>query len=242
MESSLRFELVVPCFNEMLSLHALIEKTVESAKSRNLNSQQFNLVLVDNGSADGTQQLLGNLKEGFFHDWFRIVRLDHNLGYGGGIVAGLKATTAPIIGFTHADLQCDPADAIEAFLECQNLGEKVLVKGQRVNRNLADWLVSRVYELAVGVLWGFWCYDLNAQPKVFHRTLLSRLKPYPQGIPFDAFVLYSAQKDGFLIQVRKVSLRGRMFGESHWAKGILNRLKTFKRVLQELKDFASTVR
>lgn len=90
-----------------------------------------------------------------------------NQGYGGGIYAGLKTTRAPWVGFTHADLQCDPSDAMRAFLDCKKISGPAIVQGKRKNRDLSDWIVSRVFEFCVGVIWGFWAFDLNAQPKVF---------------------------------------------------------------------------
>lgn len=240
MEEMLSFELVIPCFNEAAALSLLIERTVFSAKKKGLTPNQFNLVLVDNGSSDGSQELLKKMKNESYGNWFRIVTLRENLGYGGGILSGLKSTSAPIVGYTHADLQCDPTDAMEAFIECSYLNKKTLIKGRRTSRKFSDWLVSRVYELTVGILWGFWCYELNAQPKVFHKNLVEKLEPSPKGISFDAFVLCTAKKAGFFIKNRKVNIADRLFGESHWAKGIIKRFQTFLRVFQELKKFAPT--
>lgn len=60
---TLLFELVVPCFNEAESLELLIEKSAQSALEVGLTPQNFQLVLVDNGSRDHTQEILKELKK-----------------------------------------------------------------------------------------------------------------------------------------------------------------------------------
>jgi glycosyltransferase involved in cell wall biosynthesis len=238
MQDHISFELVIPCFNEAQTIPQLVEKTVSAAKEKGLTPQQFQLVLVDNGSGDETQERLKELKQTEWGSWFRALHLETNLGYGGGIWAGLQSTTASLLGFTHADLQCDPKDAIEALFQCVSDGEKSLVRGKRAGRQSTDWIVSRTYELAVGLTWGFWCYELNAQPKVFHRHLLANLDRFPSGIPFDAFILFSAKKNGYQLKELKVFLAKRTFGTSHWAQGITKRFRTFFRVFKELKEFS----
>lgn len=232
MVETLQFECVIPCFNEAESLSTLIKKFVQSAQQRSLTPRSFQLVLVDNGSQDRTQELLKELKESEWGGWFSVVRLEKNLGYGGGIYRGLQSTRAPWVGFTHADLQCEPQDAIKAFLLCRN--NPNLIKGRRKNRHWFDWMVSRSFELSVGIIWGFWRFDLNAQPKIFSRELIEKLENPPAGITFDAFVLWSAKKMGIPIREIEVTLASRSHGSSHWNRGVRKRLATFIHVLYEL--------
>jgi glycosyltransferase involved in cell wall biosynthesis len=231
---TLLFELVVPCFNEVESLELLIQKSAQSAREVGLSSQNFQLVLVDNGSRDQTQEILKGLKKTEWGQWFRVVTLDLNQGYGGGIYEGLKTTRAPWVGFTHADLQCDPKDAMRAFLDCKQSSLQMIVQGVRKNRDLCDWIISRIFEFSVGIIWGFWAFDLNAQPKVFSRDLLEKIKNPPSGIPFDAFILWTAKKGGFSKKRVEVALARRVYGRSHWNSGFRKRLTTFLKVLRDL--------
>jgi glycosyltransferase involved in cell wall biosynthesis len=231
---TLLFELVVPCFNEAESLELLIEKSAHSALEVGLTPQNFQLVLVDNGSRDQTQEILKRLKRTNWGQWFRVETLDLNQGYGGGIYEGLKTTRAPWVGFTHADLQCDPKDAMRAFLDCKQSSVQTIVQGIRKNRDLCDWIISRIFEFSVGIIWGFWAFDLNAQPKVFSRDLLEKIKNPPSGIPFDAFILWTAKKGGFSKKRIEVRLARRRYGRSHWNFGIRKRLNTFFKVVREL--------
>jgi len=228
------FELVVPCFNEAESIELLINKSIQSALDCGLTPQTFQLVLVDNGSRDKTAEVLNELSEKSCGRWFRVVKLEVNQGYGGGIFEGLKTTCAPWVGFTHADLQCDPKDALQAFLDFKNLAPRAMIQGRRKSRELRDWLISRVFEMSVGIIWGFWSYDINAQPKVFTRDLLEKLKNPPRGIPFDAFVLLISKKNGFSQKRFDVVLAKRPYGKSHWNFSFRKRFETFLKVVQDL--------
>lgn len=235
------FELVIPCFNEADSLRSLIETTVRAASNMGLTPRSFQLVLVDNGSQDGTSIVLKELQEKDWGYWFRVVQLKENQGYGGGIFEGLKATQAPWVGFTHADLQCDPKDALQAFLDGRGFHSLAIVRGTRRSRKKWDWLVSRIYELFVGLLWGFWDYDLNAQPKVFSRELIKKIQNPPKGIPFDAFILWVAKKNGFFTKKIEVTLKPRAHAYSHWNHGLKRKAATYFKVLKELWKVRVTV-
>jgi len=230
------FELVVPCFNEALSLEGLIQETVEAALKEGLQPEKFQLVLVNNGSSDGSLQVFQELKTGPLGKWFRVITLEKNQGYGGGILAGLKNTRAPWVGFFHADLQCHPRFAFQAFQVATKSSEKILVRGQRSKRTWSEKAVSRAYEFCVGGLWRLWRYEINAQPKVFSRSMIDELDGAPTGITFDAYVLLKAQQKGFMEEMIPVELTPRALGESHWATSFKKRLITFWKVYRELKN------
>ena len=232
------FQLVIPCFNEAKGLSELIQKTVKAAHCYQLDPTKFQLILVNNGSSDETESVLRAEKRGPYGDYFTVLTLEKNLGYGGGILEGLKHSSAPWIGFTHADLQCDPKDAITAFLKQQSAKSPTLVRGVRKKRKLSSWWISRCYELAVAFFWRVWFYDLNAQPKVFSRELLNTLEKAPRGIPFDAFVLFQAFKHQWKVLTVPVVLSSRIHGKSSWAGSPLKKIKTFYGVLKELKTAA----
>ena len=71
------------------------------------------VVLVDNGSRDDTPNVLAELLPR--HPGCRGLRVETNRGYGFGILTGLRAARGDVLGWTHADMQTDPADAIVGF-------------------------------------------------------------------------------------------------------------------------------
>lgn len=219
------FELVLPCFNESASLSLVISRTLRVARQNGYGPERFALVVVDNGSTDATPATLAALKVGEWGDGFRVLRLPKNQGYGGGLKAGLESTRAPVIGYSHADLQCDPADVFRALSLQKTRGG--LVKGKRHGRKLSERWVSRSFDLCARAILGVKVWEINAQPKIFPRELLKRLKYPPVGITFDLYVIFRAQQMGLPIRSIAVRFPPRVHGRSHWAHSLSSRWRTY---------------
>jgi glycosyltransferase involved in cell wall biosynthesis len=222
-----KFELVVPAYNESKNLAMLVKRAAEAAQKENLSADEFQFVIVNNGSKDNSKQVLAELAQGEFKTWFRVVNVEVNQGYGFGVWQGLKSTTSTIVGWSHADMQCDPADAIRAYKQVlQNLPQKTLVKGVRSGRDWKDRFVSRVFETFGRVILGLKIFEVNAQPKVFSRDLLAQIKNPPFTFAFDLYVLYQSQKNDYALQTIPVLFPPRIHGVSNWAGNFFSRYKT----------------
>src|SRR4051812_25089667 len=93
--------LVIPCYNEAANLPLLLPRCAALTRAGDAE-----VILVDNGSTDDTAEVLARSLPEF--PGCRTVRVPTNQGYGFGILRGLEAATAGIIGWTHADMQTDP--------------------------------------------------------------------------------------------------------------------------------------
>lgn len=221
-----RFELVVPAYNESKNLESVIGRAVHAATQAGLRPEKFTLIVVENGSQDDSKAVLEHIKKTSLGPWFRVVEVVKNQGYGNGLWQGLKTTQAEIIGWTHADQQCDPKDAIQAFQMLKDKKSKTLIKGVRFDRSKKDQFVSRVFEFMARLILGVKIHEVNAQPKVFRRDLLKALKNPPLTFAFDLYVLYHAIKAEYTINVIPVSFPPRIHGVSKWASTTLGRYKT----------------
>lgn len=225
--SGLQFEIVVPAYNESKSLRALIERYATAARAARLLPEEFQLVVVDNGSTDDSAAVLTELENSDLGPWFRKVVVAKNVGYGHGIFTGLSSTTAPVVGYSHADEQCAPEDTFRARETLLKSGPaRVIVKGVRSGRNPKDVFVSRVFELLARIILGLKADEVNAQPKVFRRDLLAALVAPPANFAFDLYVLYHAQKRGYAVDPIPVSFPGRRHGASKWAATFFSRYRT----------------
>ncbi len=219
------FELVLPCFNEAPHLPLVVERFLGTAAEKGYGPERFQLVLVNNGSTDNTPKVLEQLLQTPWSVGFRVLTLRENQGYGGGLKAGLECTQAPIVGFAHADLQCDPTDVFRALAHQRNNGG--LVKGSRRGRRLSEIFISRCFDLSARGLLGIGVWDINAQPKIFPRELIDRLKSPPTGISFDCYVLLCAQKAGMRVRSIALPCAPRRYGRSHWAHSLTARWQTY---------------
>ena len=221
------FELVVPAYNESKNLRQVIERAIQAAQQQSLTPQDFTLVVVENGSTDDSKAVLEQLSQTNLGNWFRVVQVFKNQGYGFGIWSGLQQTNAEFVGWTHADQQCDPLDAIKAMRIVQETsGKKLLVKGERCERHPRDKFVSRVFETIARIVLGLKVYEINAQPKVFSKGLLNLLKEPPLTFAFDLYVLYNAKKAGYEFEPLQVRFPPRIHGTSKWAATFFGRYKT----------------
>jgi glycosyltransferase involved in cell wall biosynthesis len=220
-----KFELVLPAYNEAESLPGLVGRAVDAAKEFGFTSLTFGLVLVNNGSTDDTKQVLGRLLAGETGAWVHVVDVYPNEGYGHGILAGLHATSAPVVAWSHADTQCDPRDAFRGYALVAERPTR-FVRGERSGRRRADVLVTRVFELLALVLLRKRMREINAQPKVFRRDLLAHLDDPPKNFAFDLYVLYQALRHGYEVTGLPVQFPPRVYGRSKWAANFLSRYRT----------------
>ena len=224
----LEFQLVLPCYNESKSLSFLVMRAKEAAIQNGFNEKSFGLVLVENGSRDNSKVVLEQLKKSELGNWFQVVHVHPNVGYGNGVFQGLKTTSARYVGWSHADQQCDPLDAFKAYSEVMNAkdSQKTVVKGHRHGRDPKDQFVSWVFQTLAKLFLGFPIKEINAQPKVFHRNLLQHLKNPPLNFSFDLYVLVTAARRGYAFKSIPVKFPPRIHGVSNWAGTFFGRYKT----------------
>jgi len=226
-----RFSLVIPCYNEAASLPELVLRARFTAEAGD-----GEVVLVDNGSTDATPEVLARLLEGQ-DDRVRSIRVDPNRGYGFGITSGLAAARGPVVGWTHADLQTDPADALRAVAALDDV-DRGFVKGRRYGRPLADRVFTAGMSVFETILLRRRLQDINAQPTMFHRALLNEWGTPPEDFALDLFAMHAADRAGFTIRRIPVVFAPRRFGSSSWNVDFAAKRKFIRRTV----DFSLALR
>lgn len=224
MSERIDLSIVLPCYNEAENLPPLIERYAQIWPS----DSAAELILVDNGSTDGSADVLARELGRPEFRFARSVRVPANRGYGHGIYTGLQAARGEFLAFSHADMQCDPKDVFAAFnlLKGESNPTSALVKGRRAPRAFGAELLTRGMSLYASAILMTSLSDINAQPKVFHRSHLARLGSPPDGFPFDLYVLYQAKRAGLAVRTVPVAFGKRGHGESKWAFSFLSRWRT----------------
>ena len=201
---------ISPVYNEEESVALLHQAVTRALEPLNL---QWELVLVDDGSADGSAKQL-ELLAARDPQHVRVVELRRNFGQTTAIVAGIDHSKGEIIVLIDADLQNDPAD-IPMMLEKLNEGYDV-VSGWRVNRqdtfitrtlpsHLANWLISRVT--------GVHLHDYGCTLKAYRREVITGFRLYGE---MHRFIPVFAQWVGAKIIEMPVQHHPRRFGKAKY--------------------------
>ena len=223
MDNGIRLSIVLPCYNEGLTLSNLIEGYRSVLK----DIQYVEMVLVDNGSTDDTGQQLLFEKEKSNPFKVKIVTVEKNQGYGFGILAGVYAATGEYIAWSHADLQCPPGDVVSLYEKViqSNNPKRIFGKGFRVNDRGGSIFFTRVQSFLSRIILGFKLEEINAQPKLFHRDFIQTFKRPPNGYELDIYVYYKALLSELEIVTIEVLFLERAAGESKWAYSIFSKIK-----------------
>jgi glycosyltransferase involved in cell wall biosynthesis len=222
-----RLSVILPCYNEAANLPLILERYAQVAPP----GLAWELILVDNGSSDGSAAILQDLLAKPGHAFARSVKVEANQGYGFGMASGLRAARGQLLAFSHADMQCDPQSVFEALQAYDDAGGgKLILKGQRQGRALAQELVTGGMSVLATLVLGRRLTDINAQPKLFPAALLRDLNRMPNGFEFDVYVLYRALRTGHRLLTVPVHFGARAHGQSKWASTLLSRWRTIARV------------
>ena len=212
-------EIVIPCFNESGNIPKLVGLLNQVGDQCDIN-----FILVDNGSLDDSRKVI----EQYLSKRIRGVFLAKNLGYGGGILAGLQECKCDYAGWMHADLQTDPT-CLAQFVE--NLNPNTLLKGKRIGRTIVELLFTFGMSAFESLTFRCLLWDINGQPTIASRKWLLDLKNPPNDFSFDLFVYVHARLSGFTTVRTTVSFGPRVSGVSSWNIGFRSRLRFVKRTI-----------
>jgi glycosyltransferase involved in cell wall biosynthesis len=233
MSTSPQLSVVLPCYNESRGIEAILHRFADVGRG-----QDFELILVDNGSQDNTQEVLARLLPRY--PFARSVKVEVNQGYGHGIFTGLSAARGQVLAWSHADLQTDPADVFRAWARYRDAErpERTLVKGRRYGRRLSEKIISLGMQMLSTLVFRTYMEEINAQPKVFARKLLVHLTRPPVDFNFDLYVLVMARRHGWRIESIPVQFPPRQYGHSNWAATWRSKLRTIARSVRYMFQLA----
>ncbi len=228
-----QLSVVLPCYNESRGIEAILKRFAEIGAGHD-----FELILVDNGSRDNTPEVLGSLLPKY--RFARSVRVEVNQGYGHGIFTGLQAARGEVLAWSHADLQTDPADVFQALDTYQKAAQprQILVKGVRYGRRLGERVISLGMGIVASTIFRMKLTEINAQPKLFHRSLLDKATNPPIDFNFDVYMLVKAKQFGYRIETISVKFPPRQYGHSNWARTWKSKLRTIWRSVKYMLRLA----
>lgn len=220
----MKFSLIIPCYNEAKNLPLLLKRCDQV-----FDKDKIEVILVDNGSTDNTDEYLNNN----IHNYpgCRWIRVENNKGYGHGIISGLAAAKGQILGWTHADMQTDPADITKGIEIFEKNDIDIFCKGKRFGRPFADVFFTFGMSIFESLLMKNFMWDINAQPTMFSKDFFNSWEEPPQDFSLDLYAYFMAKKNGMKIFRFPVFFGKRAYGISHWNINWKSKLNFIKRTL-----------
>ena len=223
--------LVIPCYNEEDNLEKLLTKI--SFILKKFSKERIEIVIVNNGSTDNSEKIIKQ-HELFHQNLISLLNIKKNKGYGDGINQGINFSKGDVVCWFHADLQFDPVEALNIYTEYKDkfLNQNILLKGNRMNRSLFDSFFTFGMTCLTFLLFGKKINDINAQPKIFKRSMLKFINNPPIDFSYDIYFLLVALNNNIKIQEFPVKWYDRNAGE---AKGGGSFKLKFKLTLRTIK-------
>ncbi len=176
--SSVEISAVMPAFNEEANLEQSVGRMAAALAAQ---ARAFEVIVVDDGSRDGTAAVLERLKP--IHPSLRVVRHPVNRGYGAALRSGFAAARYPWVFLEDADNQFDPADVAALLARAADAD----IVADPLPRRLNAW----AFFTLVTILFGRLARDVNCAFKLMRLDLLERMDLHSEGalINTEVFVL-----------------------------------------------------
>lgn len=215
-QTPIDLSVVIPIYNEAENLTPLCQEFVETLTKW---GRPFEILLIDDGSQDGSFEILKQLQAS--DPRLRVIQFRRNFGQTAAFAAGFAYARGRMIATADGDLQNDPRDlpAMVDRLEGRGVGdhgEYDIVCGWRkdrkdafINRRLPSVLANRLISWATGVKLN----DYGCSLKVFRAEVVKPLKLYGE---MHRFLPALASEMGVRIAEHVVNHRARRFGRTKY--------------------------
>lgn len=204
--------ILMPVYDEAKTIREII-KRVEAA---DLGAVRKELIIVDDGSKDGTRDVLGELKQ---NGGYKVYFHGHNMGKGAALRTALHYATGDIILIQDADLEYDPAEyaeLIQPILE----GRADVVYGSRLSGakvarafNFWHYVGNKMLTLMTNLLYNAILSDMETCYKVFRADVIKNIHIRSNRFDFEPEITAKVLKRKYKLYEMPISYYGRDFAE-----------------------------
>ena len=215
---------IIPTYNEKENIERMVRKVFSLPVA-------FELLIVDDGSPDGTAQIVKNLQNEFGKK-LHLLERKGKLGLGTAYIAGFKYAIEHKFDYIF-EMDCDfshnPDDLVNLFNACAkdgadlSIGSRYVKGGKVVNWPIDRILMSYFASLYVRIVLWINIHDTTAGFKCYKRNVLESINLDAIkfiGYAFQIEMKYKVKKAGFKIKEVPITFTDRTAGESKMSKGI----------------------
>ncbi len=218
---------IIPTYNEKENIEAIITAVMTLPID-------FNVLVIDDGSPDGTADIVKTMMEGKYKDRLFIVERQGKLGLGTAYIAGFQWAIehkAEYIFEMDADFSHNPQDLMKLYDACANGGADMSIGSRYVSGvNVVNWPMGRVLmsyfaSKYVRFVLGMPINDTTAGFVCYKRKTLETIeldKIRFKGYAFQIEMKFTAYKCGFQIVEVPIVFVNRVLGTSKMSGGIFS--------------------
>jgi glycosyltransferase involved in cell wall biosynthesis len=205
-----KLSVVVPVYNERNTLVEILRRMRAVELPDGIERE---IVVVDDGSTDGTRDVLKQLGDSTVN----VVMHDINLGKGAALRTGFQHITGDYVLIQDADLEYDPEDWPRLLAPVLRGRARVVYgsrfTGERRNMLFLHWVGNRFLSLTTNVLYNTTLSDMETCYKLIDRQLVDALDIKADRFDFEPEITAKILKRGVRIYEVPISYAGREFDE-----------------------------
>ena len=214
-KKTFKLSILIPCFNEKLTIISIIDEVRKSLKKNNFLN--YEIVVIDDFSSDGTTQILKNIESDkdiaiFYHM--------QNQGKGSAIQTALKNITGDVVIVQDADLEYDPSDynkLLLPFFETNAdivYGSRFIGGGKYVRIHFFwHYLANKILTFICNIFINLNLTDMETGYKVFKSSALKSITLVEKSFSFEPEVTIKLAKKKFKFFEVPISYNGRSYEE-----------------------------
>ncbi|HEY7698983.1 MAG TPA: glycosyltransferase family 2 protein [Vicinamibacteria bacterium] len=216
---------VFPAYNDAGTIASMVVGARVAARRL---ADDYEIVVVNDGSADHTAEVLSELESVFPE--LRVVHHPRNRGYGGALRSGFQTATKELIFYTDGDAQYDPREMESLFAVWDETSD--FVNGIKIGRSdpFHRAVIGRIYHWFVRLAFGLDLKDVDCDFRLFRRAIFDKVELTKDSGVICVELMKKVQDHGFRIQQVPVHHYHRVYGRSQFFN--------WRRVMKTLLDLS----
>lgn len=210
--------IIIPVFNEKNT----IQSVISMVKKINIPNFRKQIVVVDDGSTDGTGEILEKIAN------IVLIKLAVNSGKGAAVRAAFKQISGDLVLIQDADLEYSPDNYTQLLKPFENSRVKVVYGSRFLGSHLSTMYVyeigNKFVTLLCNILFNTNITDMETGYKVFRKSVIDSIDLTSNRFDFEPEVTAKILKKGIQIYETPITYYGRTFSEGKkltWKDGVI---------------------
>ena len=210
-----KLSIIIPCYNEKQTINIILKKVIQSLQ--NYNFLNYEILIIDDHSKDGTVEILKNLSQ---EEKIKVYLHESNLGKGAAIQTALQYVTGDLIIIQDADLEYDPFDynkLLAPFFETNAdvvYGSRFLGGGKYVRIHFFwHYLANKILTFICNLFINLNLTDMETGYKVFKTNALKNISLKEKTFSFEPEVTIKLSKKKYKFFEVPITYNGRSYQE-----------------------------